>query len=240
MCSGAFVLFYVIFLAIQLEGRGPGVGAWRRERDTRYMIPTCHTAPYSCRMVRWPFARVSTPVRGICLAKYFVSRWKTARASPSPRSSNWQRASLVPLGFPSRCAAYSECYLVAFASKDKSPGGSRERFSTLHPFKAISFQMAAKFRSILRSSSVPCRKIMISSRHVAKCLHHMTTCTVCVGCALAGMSFGISVVPFAWIQEEQDDPEGLLGCIQSKCGSSSRDLLLVLDGCPPYFTNEKK
>ncbi|CAM9438393.1 unnamed protein product [Ascophyllum nodosum] len=33
--------------------------------------------------------------------------------------------------------------------------------------------------------------------------------------------------------------EGFLGCIQNKCHDSAKELLLVLDGCPPYFVSEK-
>ncbi|CAM9157825.1 unnamed protein product [Ectocarpus sp. 6 AP-2014] len=46
-------------------------------------------------------------------------------------------------------------------------------------------------------------------------------------------AFGISK------QEIQDHTEGFLGCIQHKCGLQKGDLLLVLDGCSPYFVNER-
>ncbi|CAM9328661.1 unnamed protein product [Hapterophycus canaliculatus] len=40
-------------------------------------------------------------------------------------------------------------------------------------------------------------------------------------------------------QEVRDHSEGFLGCIQHKCGLTNGHYLLVLDGCSPYFVNEK-
>lgn len=45
---------------------------------------------------------------------------------------------------------------------------------------------------------------------------------------------------FLSLQDVQDHTEGFLGCIQHKCGLKKGDLLLVLDGCSPYFVNERE